>query len=242
MWQAHASYRLAASIMLWAVVAVSLPAPAHAQPPPDSLAGQRAQCVDFRSGETFTIGAQHLLADGSVAPQWSPAGAHLCLGTAKEITSVSIPDGENGAVVVWVDMRTGESDLYAQRLTASGSVAPGWPSDGVALCLAPGFQDRISVASDGAGGAIAVWQDYRSGPNGKIFAQRVTGSGVVAWAHDGVAVAADSSDQGAPAVAADGSGGALVIWQDARNGDYDLRWAHSLQTEQLLPQSVARRW
>ncbi len=66
MWQAHTSHRLAALILLWAIVRASFPAPAHAQPPPDSLAGQRAQCVDFRSGETFTIGAQHLLADGSV--------------------------------------------------------------------------------------------------------------------------------------------------------------------------------
>ncbi len=223
--RARASARLAATTLLVVLRLSAHPTPSAAQPAPDSLAGHRADCVDFRSGETFSIGAQHLLFDGSVSTQWSPDGARLCLGTAKEIASVSVSDGADGAVVVWVDTRSGESDLYAQRLTAAGNVVAGWPADGVALCLAPGFQDRVAVASDGAGGAIVVWQDYRSGPNGKIFAQRVTGAGVLAWQPDGIAVSADSSDQGAPALAPDGTGGALVVWQDARAGDYDLRWA-----------------
>jgi len=38
------------------------------------------------------------------------------------------------------------------------------------------------VVSDGAGGAIVTWQDYRSGAAYDIYAQRINGSGVVQWA------------------------------------------------------------
>ncbi|MEQ1832017.1 MAG: hypothetical protein ABL977_03095 [Candidatus Eisenbacteria bacterium] len=227
--------RLVVAALLSLAAFTAIPWSACAQSAADSLAGQHAQCVDFRSGETFSIGAQHLLPDGSIASQWPANGAQLCLGTAKEIASVSVPDGEGGAIVVWVDLRSGEADLYAQHLTAAGAVTSGWPADGVALCVAPGFQDRIAAAPDGAGGALVVWQDYRQGPNGKIFAQRLTSAGAAAWLQDGIPVSADSADQGAPAIAADGSGGALVVWQDARGGDYDLRWAHIAADGTLAP-------
>ena len=69
----------------------------------DSLSGVQAPCVDFRSGEGFTIGAQHLRADGSIVSQWDAASAHLCIGTAQEIASVAAPDGSGGVLVVWTD-------------------------------------------------------------------------------------------------------------------------------------------
>lgn len=193
--------------------------------PSDTLPARRATCLDFRTGETFTIGAQHLLHDGTVAPDWNPSTTPLCLGAAVEVASISIPDGIGGALVVWVDTRSGESDIYAQHLMSSGGVATGWPADAVPVCLARGFQDRLAVASDGSGGLIIVWQDYRAGSHGTIYSQRVTSTGEIAWQTDGVAVSSGESDQAAPDLIADGAGGALVVWQDDRSGDYDLRWA-----------------
>lgn len=141
-------------VLLGALASICAPGILHASTPAGSLAGQRATCVGLRSGESFTIGAQHVLADGSIATGWSPDRAHLCIGTAKEIASVSVPDGANGVIVVWVDMRSGEADLYAQRVTASGNVANGWPGDGVAVCLARGSQDHVALAPDSNSGAI----------------------------------------------------------------------------------------
>ena len=156
--------------------------------PSDSLPERRATCLDFRTGETFTIGAQHLLHDGSVAADWNPSTTPLCLGAALEVASMSIPDGTGGALVVWVDTRSGESDIYAQHLVSSGNVAPGWPADGVPVCLARGFQDRLAMVSDGSGGLIIAWQDYRAGSHGTVYSQRVTSTGEIAWQADGVAV------------------------------------------------------
>lgn len=114
---------------------------------PDSLRGRRATCVDFRSGESFTIGAQRLLASGAIAADWQPDGARLCLGSAQEVASAVVGDGSGGALVVWVDMRSGDADLYVQHLAASGAVAPGWGSDGLVLCAARGSQYHVALCS-----------------------------------------------------------------------------------------------
>ncbi len=194
--------------------------------PADSLRGRRATCVDFRSGESFTIGAQRLLASGAIAVDWQPDGARLCLGGAQEVASSVVGDGSGGALVVWVDMRSGDADLYAQHLSPSGSVAPGWHGDGLVLCAARGSQYQVALCGDGAAGAIAVWQDYRGGETADVYAQRILVTGASAWVADGVSVCADSGDQAAPAIAADGAGGAHVVWQDRRGGDADLYYGH----------------
>jgi len=84
-----------------------------------------------------------------------------------------------GAIVTWFDSRSGNWDIFAQRVNASGVIQ--WTTDGVPLCTAIGSQEDPQITSDGASGAIVTWEDYRSGSS-DIFAQRVNGLGVVQWA------------------------------------------------------------
>src|SRR5262249_61536533 len=111
------------------------------------------------------------------------------------------------------------SDMYAQRVLASGAVDPAWPANGRALCSAAGHQVNPEIVADGAGGAIVAWQDTRSDPS-DIYAQHVRASGTVdpAWPADGRALCSAANAQANPAIVADGAGGAIVTWEDARRG------------------------
>jgi hypothetical protein len=76
-------------------------------------------------------------------------------------------------------------DIYTQHITATGAIAPGWTQNGVALCTAPNNQVYPDIVTDGAGGAIAYWDDYR-GPDVDIYAQRVSADGKVGTITTGV--------------------------------------------------------
>jgi hypothetical protein len=184
----------------------------------DSLPGVETECTDFRSGFPLVVRAQHLQSDGQVAPGWSPDPARLCLGTAQGVATTMISDGAGGAFVLWVDNRMGDGDIFAQHFVTRDSIAPGWPSDGIPVCMARGSQYRVAAVTDGRGDLIAAWQDYRAGGSGDIYAQRISVDGELAWQEDGVPVCADPAEQTAPALAPDGSGGVLLVWQDRRSG------------------------
>jgi hypothetical protein len=70
------------------------------------------------------------------------------------------------------------------------------------------------------GGAIITWQDHRSGSNNDIYAQRISSLGTVEWTANGVGICTVSQDQENPHLCSDGSGGAIITWQDQR-GTYD---------------------
>lgn len=114
-----------------------------------------------------------------------------------------------------------------------------WPTDpsiNVPLCTAAGAQEIPHAASDGAGGAIVVWDDAR-GADHDIYARRVDATGNQLWTLDGIAVCAVGSDQQIPTVASDGSGGAFVVWQDKRiapNG-WDIYAQHILASGVVDP-------
>lgn len=72
---------------------------------------------------------------------------------------------------------------------------------------------------DGAGGIIVgqvcyTASDYTSGKD--LTAVRVSPNGTAPWGNSGVVVCKVNGDQSAPKMAADGSGGVLVSWTDAR--------------------------
>src|SRR5688572_12018290 len=100
-------------------------------------------------------------------------------------------------------------------------VAAQWQPNGTPLCTARGDQWLPTMVSDGAGGAIVVWNDQRNGRD--IYAQRVSGAGIAQWAPDGVPLYSGLNViAGEPSMVSDGAGGAIVTWYDRRNGNFDV--------------------
>jgi hypothetical protein len=131
-----------------------------------------------------------------------------------------LPDGNGGAFIAWYDLRNGQDwDIYLQRITASGSAAPGWPTNGLAVCTAGGFQIYPRLISEGAGGCVVTWYDARSAASGyDIYAQRIGGDATIApgWPAGGARLSGAAGDQIYPLPVADGTGGELVAWSDYR--------------------------
>ena len=160
----------------------------------------------------FEIRARRINASG--VPQWATDGVSICaLGGDQTDPDIEFV-GAGRAIIAWVDGRSLEPDVYAQMLDISGNVL--WQANGVPVCRVSGHQERVQIASDGAGGIIAVWQDTRYGSSG-IHAQRVDANGQRLWNLEGIRVCSSSSIQHSPAIVGDGAGGAIVAWQDSRH-------------------------
>ena len=154
----------------------------------------------------------------AACPAWphdSTENVWVCSGAGGEPNPVALADGAGGAFLVWTDGRSGAgTDIYAQHLDAYGRAR--WTAGGVPVCAAPFNQFRPRAVLDGAGGIVVAWQDQRSGSQYDIYAQRLDSLGAPRWIPNGVAVCTAGNDQGLPALATDGAGGAIVAWGDAR--------------------------
>ncbi len=139
---------------------------------------------------------------------------------------VSTSDGDDGAIIAWVDDRNGwlYKDIYAQRLSGT-DLSRLWTSSGIAVCTETGDQESLHIIPDGSGGAIIVWEDWRNGGI-DIYAQRLDSSGTVLWTPGGVSVCSDPSSQNQIDIASNGNGGALIVWADSRNGYLDIFVQH----------------
>jgi hypothetical protein len=174
------------------------------------------------------------LATPAAHAAWNPSptvNLPVCTAGGYQYYPVMVPDGAGGAIVAWQDGRGAAFDIYAQHILASGSVDPAWPADGRLVCGATDNQQNPVIASDGAGGAIVAWLDYRNvGLTGvDVYAHHVLASGVVdpAWPADGRALCTAASTQFSPGIIADGAGGAIVAWHDARSGtNWDIYAQH----------------
>jgi len=184
----------------------------------DGTGGAVIVWTDSRSPVNADIYAQGVTADGVI--RWFPVGMPVCTAANYQSNPLIIPDGAGGTIVAWADNRTGGYvDIYAQKLGGFGFTQ--WAANGVAICTGKTGLGLGGMISDGAGGAIITWQDRRDFTNG-IFAQRIASDGTVQWTANGVTVASENEHQQAPSIAPDGSGGAIIAWEDRRNGDWDI--------------------
>ena len=191
----------------------------------DGAGGAVVTWQDYRSGTNYDIYAQRVLVSGAVDPAWPANGRALCTATQQQANPTIVADDAGGAIVTWTDYRSGtNNDIYAQRVLGNGAVDPAWPANGRALCTAATNQQGPTIVTDGAGGAIAAWQDLRSG-TWDIYAQHVLASGAVdpAWPANGRALCTAAANQEVPTIVTDGAGGAIVAWHDTRSGtSYDV--------------------
>jgi len=146
----------------------------------------------------------------------------ICTADSEQKRPHITADGNGGAVLVWEDSRNGRDyDIYAQRIDADGNSL--WRRGGTSVCRAVGPQRFPQVTADSNGGFIISWFDRRNGNNNDIYVQRLRPNGVSAWTQDGILLCAAQGDQFDPFPVSDNQGGAIITWQDRRNGtDYDI--------------------
>ena len=107
---------------------------------------------DSRTGYEQTY-AQHLTGSGAVAAGWPSTGLALCTyrtsagliryspsGRPPQPYSSVASDGAGGFYVAWSDQRADAGDIYTQHVLADGTLAPGWPLNGLAVAAAAGVQ------------------------------------------------------------------------------------------------------
>ncbi len=196
---------------------------------PDAYSGAFVFWGDDRNAGSMSIYGQVIDSNGN--PLLTANGIPVCTASGSRGDYVTIGDGNpgtlvghpTGAIVAWDDLRSlsGQPDIYAEHVLRDGTI--GWASDGVALCTAAGAQYVPQLVTDGSGtltgtkGAIVVWTDERNGSsNPDIYAARVTATGTVPWAVNGVAVCAAAGGQYDPHLAYVGGGDVIVAWEDAR--------------------------
>ncbi len=174
---------------------------------------------DKRGGVDYDIYAQHLAASG--ASLWAIDGVPVCSVIDKQTDPKIVSDKLGGVIITWPDKRSGLGyDVYAQRINSSGAML--WLVNGVAVCTADSSQTSIDITSDNVSGAILTWRDKRNGLYHDIYAQKINMTGTIAWPLNGVKISITALSQTSPNICGDGSGGAIITWQDSTVGNWDI--------------------
>lgn len=126
-------------------------------------------------------------------------------------------DWEQGTLE-WLDSRSVSGTLQlAQR--HFGENVPISPLEELASA-----QGKPSIAVDEAGNAYAVWEDYRNEHPDVYFAYRPAGG---AWGSmEKINDDPGANSQQLPVITVDASGNAYAVWNDDRNGSWDVYFAY----------------
>ena len=128
-------------------------------------------------------------------------------------------DAAGNFVIAWEDYRSGHSDIYFQRCDSSGN--PLGSNFKVNDDNGSASQYNPAIAMDRSGNFVLTWIDGRNG-NYDIYAQRYDSSGCALAYNFKVNDDTNFTKQVANAVAMTGSGSFAIVWQDYRNGNYDI--------------------
>jgi hypothetical protein len=212
----------AAGIPLWTANGVPVSTAPVMQERPrmisDGVSGAYIVWQDGRTGGSayYNIYVQHLDRDG--APLLAVNGLAICTAPENQLWPEIDSDGSGGAIIAWSDHRGTDYDTYAQRLLSTGAIA--WTPDGVPVSIYPSEQMDPYVVSDEQGNTIVIWRDARAG-NSDLYAQRLDRNGVRLWHDTDVPICTAAGHQITPAMIPDGLGGAIMAWEDPRDGDDD---------------------
>lgn len=183
----------------------------------DGSSGAIITWTDERSGRD--IYAQRIFRTGFAA--WAANGVEIAVLSNDQTSPEIISDGVKGAIITWSDYRYGAtSDIFAQRVNMYGAAQ--WTANGVAVVTAANNQNSTRIISDGTGGAVIAWSDYRNGANADLYVQKVNANGAVQWTNNGTPLSMNWNTIYSPEMIGDGNGGAILSWYEPRWGSFDL--------------------
>lgn len=161
----------------WAGVGTTVCNATGTQSSPVMVSDGRGGCLiawSDRRGANRDPYIQRVDASGSV--MWTNNGVQMCNVTGDQYDLNIASNGLGGAVVMWVDSRSGinQTKIYGQHVDADGNIKWGIGGGLVAFTTLQQFKPRV-VTSGLSDYAITAWEDYRqSGTNGiDVYAQRI---------------------------------------------------------------------
>ncbi|NOX37215.1 MAG: hypothetical protein GXO78_06725 [Calditrichaeota bacterium] len=172
---------------------------------------------DYRDGD-WNIYAQRYATSGK------PMGSNFKVnddsaGASQEYPSVSM-DANGNFVIVWVDRRNGEWEIWAQHYDSDGTpIGSNFKVNDAESSVSRWSFPSISL--DRSGNFVIVWQDYRNG-NADIYAQRYTSNGVPIGSNFKVNDDSGDSLQEYPSISHDADGNFTIVWVDQRNENRDI--------------------
>ena len=167
--------------------------------------------------DRFDIYAQRVNAEGYAL--WELNGIPVCTSSSAKMEMKMVSDGTGGAIVTWSNSLNNNTDIYAQRINGDGIIQ--WSAEGVPVISYQNLQHVPEIVTDGAGGAIICWTDFRNSKN-DIYAQRIDSNGNLLWSASGVEIRDTINNGGFGSMIADNNGGAFIAWSDER--DFNSTW------------------
>jgi hypothetical protein len=129
--------------------------------------------VDYRTGIQYDVYVQRVDSNGICLWDSNGVFVNTMADTSQEAVTLRpqiCSDNRNGAIVTWKDYRSGNWDIYCQRVDSSGVLQ--WGAGGLPVCVTPEEQGSGPViCEDSKNGAIIAWGDKRLDTS--VYAQRV---------------------------------------------------------------------
>jgi hypothetical protein len=168
--------------------------------------------------------AQHILANGLIAPGWPDTG--LLVSTRDDhldnLGPAVVSDGAGGIYCSWYESGQGQTThnwiVFMQRINADATRPAGWIDGGNIVAFGPGDGGQPSIVGDGNHGVLVTWTDFiLESSTSNIYLQKIDLNGATPWGSPRNASAGVVSKKAWPRIVADGSGGAVVGWYDVRS-------------------------
>jgi len=174
--------------------------------------------------------AQRVSAFGSLL--WASFGQSVCTvsGDKRDVDLAS--DESGGVFAIWTDRRSGDWELYAQHLYASGVRA--WVAAGVPVYTGGQLEYEGRCVAGSIGDSYYAWLDSRGGGS-EIHVQRLAPSGLPMWEVDGRPAYGFPCYSWNTRIISDGAGGIILAGRDSAGGLHVVR-------AQRMDGSGARLW
>ena len=152
-------------------------------------------------------------------PGWPQDGRQLYTSLNAISAPFAVSDGAGGLLYMWGELVTASNeDLFVTHADSTGIIVTSiaFPDGIVSVCPDTSYQHPVSFVSDGAGGALIGWQDYRANPSftdPNPYVQHVTGGATIAagWPAKGVALTLEPTAE-SETIPVAVSGGVIAVW------------------------------
>ncbi len=147
--------------------------------------------------------------DQSGSKMWPEEGYSICDTMGSQSNHEICPDYLAGVFFTWQDSRSGEADIYLQRIWYYQD-RKAYAPQGMPICTAAGSQTNPVIEPFDTF-AVVAWNDSREGAGG-FYAQKVGRSGTICWETDGIPICPASVFHDRPIFAPDNTGGYVFAW------------------------------